>query len=152
MLQGKPYIYGDHFFPHDAAAKELGTGKSRVEVLQNLGIRPRVIPQHAVDDGIHHVRNVLQRSWFDKEKCDALGKAKERHSRGGLEALRQYKKKWDDRNGVFKSAPLHDWSSHAADAARYLCMGLKEPGRGIGFARNPANMAPQAITNYSVFG
>jgi hypothetical protein len=28
--------------------------------------------------------------------------------------------------GVFKDAPVHDWSSHAADAARTLAMGLRE--------------------------
>lgn len=152
VLQGKPYIYGDHFLPHDAAAKELGTGKSRMEVLQNLGVRGRIIPQHSVDDGINNVRMYLARSWFDKDKCDALGKSKERHSRGGLEALRQYKKKWDDKNGVFRAAPLHDWSSHAADAARYMCMGLKEPSRMQGFSRIPNSMAPRAVTDYSVFG
>jgi hypothetical protein len=28
--------------------------------------------------------------------------------------------------GVFKDAPVHDWSSHASDAVRTLAMGRRE--------------------------
>jgi hypothetical protein len=32
----RPYAYAGHIVPHDAQAKELGTGKSRLEVLESL--------------------------------------------------------------------------------------------------------------------
>ena len=74
-----------------------------------------MIPLHAVDDGIQAVRALLARSWFDKVKCDR-----------GLGALRAYRREWDEKMAVFRPRPLHDWSSHAADAARTGAMGLDE--------------------------
>ncbi len=115
ILKEKPYAYGAHLLPHDAKARELGTGKTRVETLANLGVKVRVIPRHAVDDGIQAVRALLARSWFDKVKCDR-----------GLSALRSYRRAWDEKMAVFQPRPVHDWSSHAADAARTAAMGLDE--------------------------
>jgi phage terminase large subunit len=115
-LRSKPYAYGDHLLPHDAAVKELGTGKSRVEVLQSLGIQPTVVPVQRIEDGINAVRMLLPRCWFDAEKCAQ-----------GIKALGQYQREWVDKLGTWRSAPRHDWSSHAADAFRYLASGLKPP-------------------------
>ena len=50
-LQSRPYVYGTHHLPHDAAVRELGTGKSRVEVLEGLGIRASVGKALPVADG-----------------------------------------------------------------------------------------------------
>ena len=113
ILREKPYVYGEHVLPHDAEAKELGTGKTRTEMLRSLGIKGRVIPQQSVDDGINAVRMLLPRCWFDKTRCER-----------GLEALRQYRCDFDDRLKTFRPRPLHDWTSHAADAFRYLAQGL----------------------------
>ena len=70
---------------------------------------------HAVDDGINAVRQTLPIIWFDKEKC-----AK------GVEALRQYRVDYDEKLKAFKNRPRHDWTSHTADALRYLSMGYRE--------------------------
>lgn len=120
-LGERPYVYGEHLLPHDAEVRELGSGKSRVETLMSLGIRPRVLPAMKVEDGINAARNLLQQCWFDATRCA-----------GGLEALRQYRREWDDRLRAFRPRPLHDWTSHAADAFRYLAQGLRthEPGWG----------------------
>lgn len=115
VLREKPYVYGDHLVPHDAEARELGTGKTRVETLASLGIRSRVVPRQDVDDGINAVRNILPRSWIDSAKCAR-----------GIEALRNYRREWDDRLGAFRPRPLHDWASHGADALRTAAMGLRE--------------------------
>ena len=115
LLQAKDYQYGEHVLPHDARVQELGSGKTRVETLTSLGIRPRVLGQHKVADGINEVRRLLPRCWFDAEKCAR-----------GIEALRHYRCEWDERRQTFGAQPLHDWSSHAADAFRYLAMGLRE--------------------------
>jgi len=115
LLQAKGYAYGEHVLPHDARVQELGSGKTRVETLTSLGIRPRVLSAHRVEDGINAARLLLPRCWFDAEKCAR-----------GLEALRHYRSEWDDRRQAFRERPLHDWSSHAADAFRYLAMGLRE--------------------------
>jgi hypothetical protein len=70
-----------------------------------------LVPDHTVDDGINAARRMLRRCWFDAERCEL-----------GIEALRQYKREWDDDKKAFKDRPLHDWTSHAADAFRYLSM------------------------------
>ena len=113
-LLSRPYVYGDHLLPHDAKARELGTGRSRMEVLARLGLRPRIVGHHAVEDGIGALRAMLPRSWFDAERCVQ-----------GLEALRHYRCQWNERSGVLGARPVHDWSSHAADAARTAAMGLE---------------------------
>jgi phage terminase large subunit len=112
-LRTKPYAFGKHFLPHDAEVKELGTGKSRVETLAKLGIRSQVIPAQSVEDGINATRMLLTKCWFDKTKCER-----------GVSALSQYRREFDEKLKAFKQRPLHDWSSHAADAFRYLALGL----------------------------
>jgi hypothetical protein len=116
VLNGKGYTYGDQILPHDVGVRELGTGRSRLEVLDSLGVRNvKVLPATSVDDGINAVRMTLSKCWFDATRCHDL-----------LEALRQYRTEYDDRLKRFKPRPLHDWTSHAADAFRYLCVGLDE--------------------------
>jgi hypothetical protein len=112
------WVFAEHLLPHDAQVRELGTGRSRVETLRGLGINPRVLPALPVDDGINAVRLMLPRCWFDLARCSR-----------GLEALRQYRREWDDRRKAFNSRPLHDWTSHAADAFRYLAVGLRPPAK-----------------------
>ncbi|WP_119461831.1 terminase large subunit domain-containing protein [Rhodospirillaceae bacterium SYSU D60014] len=118
VLSAKPYAYGEHLLPHDVRVTELGTGKSRLETLAGLGLRARVVANLPVDDGIQAVRNLLPRCWVDAERCAR-----------GLEALRQYRREYDDKLKAFKARPLHDWTSHAADALRYLAVGLR-PAEG----------------------
>jgi hypothetical protein len=113
-LKEKRYVYGNHYAPHDIKVRELSTGKSRFETAKNLGIKFETVPRLSLEDGIDAVRNVLNRCWFDKIKCDK-----------GLSALRSYHKEWDEDNQVFKSKPEHDWSSHGADAIRTFAVGFK---------------------------
>lgn len=112
MLQGKPYVWGTHYLPHDAAARELGTGTSRVETLARLGIKATVVPAQAKDDSINAVRLMLPRCWFDAERCKV-----------GLEALRLYRRDYDERLKTFRDRPRHDWTSHAADAFAVFAVG-----------------------------
>jgi hypothetical protein len=112
------WAFAEHLLPHDAQVRELGTGKSRVETLRGLGINPRVLPALPVDDGINAARLLLPRCWFDRARCER-----------GLDALRQYRRSWDEQRKAFSSRPLHDWTSHAADAFRYLAVGLRPPPR-----------------------
>jgi len=113
-LQGLPYIYGAHHAPHDIEVRELGTGRSRREVAREYGINFDVVPNLPLEDGIEAARTFLGRCWFDKEKCER-----------GINALRSYRKDYDEKNEVFKARPVHDWASHGADAFRYLAVGHK---------------------------
>lgn len=111
VLQAKGYRYGDDWVPHDAKVRELGTGRTRVETMTALGRKPRVIPDHKLMDGINAVRETLPHCWFDEHKTEF-----------GLDALRQYRSEYDDKALVFDDKPKHDWTSHTADAFRYLAM------------------------------
>jgi phage terminase large subunit len=44
----------------------------------------------------------------------------------GIDALKLYRANYDDKRQTLSQRPIHDWTSHAADAFRYLAMGLKE--------------------------
>jgi phage terminase large subunit len=114
-LRNRPYTYAPLILPHDAQARELGTGKSRVEMLEGLGFRTRIAPKLGVEDGIEAVRRMLARTWIDETKCAE-----------GLRAIRDYREKRDEKRRV-SMGPLHDWTSHAADALRYLMVAYEEP-------------------------
>lgn len=121
LLRSKPYNYATIFLPHDADNREWANGKSRVETLRSL--KPdydwKVLGKVPVDDGINAVRLMLPNTRFDAEKC-----------KGGLESLRQYRREYDENKRTFKPTPLHDWSSHDADAFRYLAVGLEPEAAG----------------------
>jgi hypothetical protein len=108
LMDGKGYFYGTHHAPHDIEVRELGTGKSRYEIAQSLGVDYIVLPMMGVDDGINAVRMRFSSLWFDKVKCEQF-----------LKRIRRYHKEFDEKRGVFKNKPVHDANSHAADMLRY---------------------------------
>ena len=113
-IMWRAYTYAGHIVPHDAQAKELGTGKSRLEVLESLGLKNLTIaPAHRIEDGINAVRVFLPKCWFDAQKCTR-----------GIDALKLYRSEYDEKLQVLRPRPVHDWASHAADAFRYLAMTL----------------------------
>jgi len=116
VLKSKPYHYDRHIAPHDIAVRELGTGKSRYEVAASMGINFSIAPNIGIADGIQAVRCVLPKCWFDAERC-----------KHGLESLWAYQREWDEQRSEFKDRPLHDWTSHDADAFRYLAVGFQPP-------------------------
>jgi len=124
-------IMGEHYAPHDIQVRELGTGKSRLETARQLGIRFRVVPRLTIEDGIHAARAILPKCYFEKT-----------HTKDGLNALRRYRKEFDERKGVYKNNPLHDWSSHFADAFRYFAIAYRDTNK-------PRNtVQPQANTSW----
>jgi len=113
--------------PHDVVVRELGTGKSRQEMLEEAGLEITVVKKLPVADGIMAVRRLLPRCWFDK------------NVKQGLDALRNYRRNYDEKRNVFFDSPLHDWCSHAADAFRYLAVGLDETDANWGQPLNINN-------------
>ena len=115
VLSDKGYHYESHILPHDVRVKELGTGKSRLETLDSLGVRNiEIAPRLSVDDGIQAARSMLNKCWFDAEKCER-----------GIEALLQYRREFDEKLKSWRGRPLHDWTSHGADSFRYLAVGYR---------------------------
>ena len=115
LVKNKEYIYKDHFAPHDIEVTDFSNGKTRREVAYQLGIRFKVVPKLPLEDGIHATTMILPRCWIDVDHCKKL-----------IDALRHYHRKYLDKNRMFRSKPVHDWSSHACDALRYMSIGLTE--------------------------
>jgi len=133
LLNEKPYVYKEHYAPHDIEVQEFGNGKTRREIAYQLGVRFKVVPKLPVEEGIHSVTMLLNRCWIDTDHCKNL-----------IDALRHYHRKYIDKNRMFRSKPVHDWSSHACDAMRYLAIGLEE--------LNTRQNAPQSVAdnNYRI--
>jgi len=114
------FIWGRHFAPHDIAVKEWGSGMTRIEKAKQLGIKFTVTPNVSIEDGIESVRSSFSKMWFDEEKCKQL-----------IKSLENYRQEYDTQKKVYKSIPLHDWSSHFADAMRYLVLNLPRTRDGL---------------------
>lgn len=111
------YKYGYHYLPHDARAKTLASGgKSIIEQISaKIDLKHlKIVPNLSLQDGIQATRLALTRAWFDN-RCE-----------DGIECLRQYQREWDDDKKVFRDRPKHDWTSHSADAFRYLSIVWKD--------------------------
>lgn len=115
VCASKPWPAGDDWVPHDAKVRELGTGRTRIETLIAMGRKPRLVPDHKVEDGIEAARRVLPRCWFNMPA-----------TRDGVEGLKQYRADYDEKLRVFKDKPRHDWTSHRADSFRYMAMAYRE--------------------------
>ena len=105
----------EQLLPHDVEVRELGTGKSRIEVLREAGLDCKVLPRLSVDDGIQAVRRLLPKCWFNMPRV-----------KQGLDCLRNYRREYDEKRNVFYDKPLHDWASHSSDSFRYLALGLEQ--------------------------
>ena len=119
-LKDLPYTYEGHYWPHDGEVRELGTGKTRKETAESLGIKPITIVPAPLkkEDGIQAIRTILPRIWMDKTKCKRL-----------IDCLKNYSKEWDEKGKVFRPTPKHDWSSHGNDSFQTFALGYKAKAR-----------------------
>ncbi len=118
VLQDKGYKYGRHYFPFDVEQRHLGAGTmahSRKTTLINLGVQVDVVDKHQIEDGINAVRKILPRCVFDAKKCEE-----------GIKALQLYHREYDDERKIFLERPYKDWTTHPADALRYLAMSMTD--------------------------
>jgi hypothetical protein len=132
-IRSRAYAQGIDWLPHDAKIKSFETGRTRVETLIALGREPRLVPDHKLMDGINSTRLLLSRCYFDRAKCA-----------DGVEALRQYRADYDEKAKTFKDRPRHDWTSHSADAFRYMCMAYKE------LEAEPPKRKPRLLTDLTL--
>lgn len=113
ILQNKPYTYGSHIAPHDIRVREWSSGFSRLDKARELGVKFTVADNMEVPDGIEAVRSLFSKLWIDEKKAEPL-----------IKSLENYRQEWDSKKKIYKPRPLHDWSSHFADAMRYLAVSL----------------------------
>ena len=102
------------WLPHDAVAKTLATKKSTIEQFTEwVDGRWRIekVPRLSVQHGIDATRSVLKQVQIDIQRCSK-----------GINALIQYKQKYNDVLKAYSDTPQHDWASNGADAFRYLSL------------------------------
>ena len=135
VVKDKDYVYGEHFAPHDIEVTEFSTGKTRREVAYQLGIRFKILPKINLEDGIHSLKMVLPKCWFDGENTKPL-----------VDALRHHHGKYNEKMKMFSNKPVKDWSSHAADAARYMALSITD------LPRQKATAQSLAVNEYRIHG
>lgn len=113
VCHSKPWKRGIDFVPHDAKVQEWGApgARSRVQTMKLLGLNPELAPEQSKMDGIQAARTTLARCVFHPRTEEI-----------GMSALEQYRREWDDERKTFKASEVHDWTSHLADAFRYLSL------------------------------
>lgn len=142
----KGYRYVKHWLPHDARAKTWASGRSGIEqMIDRFGAAAVAItPELSIADGIEALRSVLEGDIRFHVRCEA---SPQPGINSGLESLRAYRYAWNESLQTFSKEPLHDASSHSADAARYMAVVVKRsmlltafPEAPIGQARPPATL------------
>lgn len=96
------------YLPHDAKAKSLQTGKSIIENFRAAGLRPKLVTELSILDGIAATRKMFPRWYMNERECESL-----------ILALKSYHRKYDEDKKIYSNEPVHDWSSHHADMFRY---------------------------------
>lgn len=121
---------GIDFVPHDIKVKEWGTGRTRVETMRDYGLNPRLVENASKLDGINAARRTLSRAVFHP-RCESLG----------IAALEQYRREWDDDKKTFRASEYRDWTTHLADAFRYLALAWRLAPRDAPEVRGPVQHA-----------
>ena len=111
LLDSKGYEYAEMWFPHDAKAATFQTGRSTIEQFIDRGYPCKQVPKIAVQHGIDAARLIMPQCTFNLPLCY-----------GGIDALRAYRRQYNDKTQQYANTPLHDWASNGADAFRYFAL------------------------------
>lgn len=116
VVREKPYTYSRHVMPHDADYGRMETGgKSLKQILQEMGLFVDIGKKLSKEEQIQNARLLFPKCWFDEDKC---GK--------GVDALSSWHFSYDTEKRILGRTPLHDWSSHGADAFCLLGAELRD--------------------------
>lgn len=116
VIKERPYMYGQHYWPHDGANRQAGTGKLLNIMAEEIGVRPLKIVNRTKNKqaSIERVRPIIRRAYFDVYKCEL-----------GIKRLEDYRREWDDNLGEWSKKPRHDMPSHCADALMTMADGYE---------------------------
>lgn len=129
VLKDKPYLYGATYFPHDAGAGSIQTGRTLQDVARDVGINAVLLERETdIQPGIEAARSLLATCYIDEANCRHL-----------IKCLENYHKKFNEKQNVYSPTPVHDYTSHAADSFRYLCNARLTYGRG------PGSLTPEKL-------
>jgi phage terminase large subunit len=125
--------------PHDARNRVL-TGTTVFEQLSEAYEgKVDVLPNISLEDGLSATRWLLERLCRFHPRCAQ-----------GVKALREYKYQFDLDRRVYSRKPVHDWTSHGADAARYVALYAKRGELLARKAPEPVNRGPRTIHDFKL--
>lgn len=109
VLQDKKYVYGQHFGPHDIEQRDKATAVKYKTYAKGLGIVFETVQRHSIVDRIEAARECLPNCRISDKLTYAI------------EILEHYQRKKNETlsaesRPTYADEPLHDWSSHGADA------------------------------------
>lgn len=135
-VKRKPYLYGKNFGPHDLEATDIGTGKTRIESARLLDFKFTIVSDQSLEDGINACAMWLDKLLVDKEKCKKW-----------IKSMKSYEREWDEKRGMYKDEPLHNWASHGADMGRYAALSEKQMTNEDAYTNRPFRDAMDSIYN-----
>ena len=104
--------YQQHWAPHDISVREFtSSARSRQAIARDMGINFLRVPNVSIEDGIQAVKSIFRQVWFHKENC-----------RNGIDALKEYRREYDEIDKVYNEKPYHNWCSDFADSFRYFAV------------------------------
>lgn len=126
LVLDKKYRYAGHHLPHDGTHRQLTLDEKAQTIqnqlmrlgLENIDVIPRTTDVYA---DIQAVRGILPLCRFDNK------------TKLGYGCLRDYRREYDEKNRCFKETPLHDYTSHGADAFRILPYIYNKATRKVNF-------------------
>jgi phage terminase large subunit len=108
----------DIWLPHDGDTQDKVYDVSYASALREAGYTVTVVPNQgkgAAMARIQEARRLWPSIWIHEPTCGP-----------GLEALAWYQERRDDERGI-GLGPMHDWSSHGADAFGLMCVAHEPP-------------------------
>lgn len=122
VVKDKPYLYEQHYVPHDAAKRSRETATPLLDTIKELlGDHNVTLVERIGDkaDSIQSGRMVFPHVFMDAKKVTRL-----------VKCLGFYRYEWDDDAKRFKDKPEDDWSADGADA--FQCLGMVWVTKSIG--------------------
>jgi hypothetical protein len=143
ILKNKCYNYRTHYLPHDGSSRNIITDKTPREVLAYLckenKIGSDVVTARrfgAKQDAIQATRARMSRMCWNEGTTES-----------GLEKLGLYHYRWDTKREVFLREPVHDWTSHTADALM-----TEAAAEEFDDLDNPFHESFKVISDYNPYG
>jgi len=116
-IQEREYLIGTVWLPHDARAKDKGTGTSVEDLCRKAHPgRTRIVKRLGLEDGINAGRELWPLCYFDETGCAE-----------GITHLQHYRYEVVSESGNLSRIPIHDEHSHGADGFRYSAVATKQP-------------------------
>lgn len=123
-LKTRPYHIDVHILPHDAKAREKGSGKSYADYFIDAGLKINVLARDSNEMfGIECLRATLPRMFFDQSKCDK-----------GVKAVEAFRKEWNEKMGCYREKSFHNWASHGTKALIYAAESIAKLTNGQGMS------------------